>query len=86
MIEYESDSAPCRYTRCRSSHSATHHSNEEPGLLGSAPNPGVTDNTDGETGGETGETDGQTGTELDEAGVQRHGRGDYCRVSQAVPS
>lgn len=46
------------------------HADEQSRLLGSTAHTGVTDNADGETGGQTGQTDGQTSTELDEACVQ----------------
>lgn len=49
------------------------HADVEAGLLGRAADTGVTDDADGEAGGETGKTDGQAGAELDEAGVQGHG-------------
>lgn len=55
---------------------AADHSDEKPGLLSGTPDTGVTDDTNGETGGETGKTDRETGTELDEAGVEGHGGGD----------
>ena len=51
----------------------TDHSDEQPGLLSRSPDTGVTNNSDGKTGGETGETDRETGSELDEPGVQGHG-------------
>lgn len=57
----------------------THHSDEEPGLLGGTTDTGVTDDTDGEAGCETGETDGETGAELDEASVEGHGGLDVTR-------
>jgi hypothetical protein len=53
----------------------TYHTDEESSLLSGTPDTGVTDDADSESGGETGKTDGQTRTELDEAGVEGHGRG-----------
>lgn len=46
------------------------HADEQPGLLGGTTDTSITNDTDGETGGETGETDGQTSAELDEVGEE----------------
>jgi hypothetical protein len=46
------------------------HANEESGLLSSTPHTSITDNANGEAGGQTCQTNGQTGTELDEAGEE----------------
>lgn len=46
------------------------HADEESGLLRSASDTSVTDNTDGETSSHTGKTDGKTSTELNETGVE----------------
>ena len=54
----------------------TYHTDEESSLLGSTPDTSVTDDTDSKSSGETGKTDRQTRTELNETGVQRHGRGE----------
>lgn len=54
----------------------TYHADKQSRLLRCTPDTGITDDTDGKTGGETGETDRETGTELDEAGVEGHGGGD----------
>lgn len=55
----------------------TYHADKQSRLLRCTPDTGITDDTDGKTGGETGETDRETGTELDEAGVEGHGGGDW---------
>jgi hypothetical protein len=57
------------------------HTDEQPRLLGSSSDTGVTDDTDGEPGGETGETDGETGSELDEAVEEGHWRDDWRRYN-----
>ena len=51
----------------------THHTDEKTTLLGGTSYTGITDDSDGETGGETGKTDGETSTELHETGEERHG-------------
>lgn len=45
------------------------HTDKQSGLLGSTTDTGITDDTDGETGGKTGEAYSQTSTEMDEAPV-----------------
>jgi hypothetical protein len=64
------------------------HSDEDPRLLSDSTNTSITDDSDGETGGETGETDRKSGTELDETGVEGHGglelAGDEDRDDEAV--
>lgn len=56
------------------------HTDEQSGLLGSTTDTGITDDTDGETGGQTGESYSQTSTEMDEALVQRVLRGRIQRT------
>jgi hypothetical protein len=46
------------------------HADEQTGLLSSASDTGVTNNTNSETSGKTSKTDRQTSTELDEASVK----------------
>lgn len=48
------------------------HSNVETGLLSSAPDTSISDDSDGEARGEPGKTDGKTSAELDEGGVKRN--------------
>ena len=68
------------------------HTNVQTGLLRSTAHTSITDNANGETGSKTSEADRETGTELDETGVERHGRLDwrsahtldtYCHRRQA---
>lgn len=54
------------------------HTDEQSGLLGSTTDTGITDDTDGETGGQTGESYSQTSTEMDEAPGEREKKGDFC--------
>lgn len=65
------------------------HSDEEPGLLGSAADTGISNNTDGEASGKTGKTDTETGTEVNEArkegvGIEAQSRGDEDSHDQTV--
>jgi hypothetical protein len=55
----------------------TCHSDEEPWLLRSAPDTGVSNNSNGKTCGETSETNGEASTELNETLEERHLRGDW---------
>lgn len=50
------------------------HTDEQSWLLGSTTDTGITDDTDGETGGQTGESYSQTSTEMDEAPAKRKRR------------
>lgn len=55
------------------------HADKDPGLLGDATDAGVTDDADGEPGGQAGQPDRETCAELNEARVQSHGRLEVTR-------
>lgn len=58
---------------------ATHHADKHPTLLRDTPDTRVANDADREAGRETGEPDREACAELDEAGVERHGRLEAAR-------